>query len=621
MQTRIRDRRACAGSLVAAIFLLVGHAVAQTAPAPAASRPAAERPPPNSDAPVVELSPFEVLAENDVGYQAGNTTSGSRLNSRLKDTPATITPFTAEFLSDIAATNLEEMLAYGTDIEADFDDAIAGFSNTAGSQTGGNQYTFRMRGMPAGASRDFVDSGVSVDLYNVERVDVASGPNAILFGLGSPGGNVGLTGKRAALNRNRNTLSAKYGSWDYQRYEADLNRVLLPKKLAVRLLGLYQDAAGWRKWDLNEQKRIGGAVTYQPFARTTVRGSFETGNTVQNLSIRNNANDQVATWKASGRPIADGAAVPGTARYSTTADRFTFNVQDNTVYNFRGELQSVRTGAPTLAPREVMPYEYNLTGPGALRYQSLQSYQAQIEHRVTKNLVVELGYFHNKANVRADGINQVGASIELRADPNLTIPAPDGSTATLRNPHAGQFYMDATSFRDYLTTTNDVIRASAAWDVNLGKWFGRHRFAGLLENAQSDRLRLWKNEILVDANNVPFSTTVATPEGAAGGTVFYRHYFSEGDSTTTTWRISGFDRPTSCSTAGRFRRDSSLAPSQLYRPPRMSIRPCSRARVSGSTIGSPPPPAIASIESPSSAATWRASRIRTTRGWCRARMY
>ena len=36
----------------------------------------------------VQLSPFEVRADDDAGYQAANTTAGSRLNSKLKDTPA-----------------------------------------------------------------------------------------------------------------------------------------------------------------------------------------------------------------------------------------------------------------------------------------------------------------------------------------------------------------------------------------------------------------------------------------------------------------------------------------------------------------------------------------------------
>jgi len=81
-------------------------ALAQAAPTPVA--PAKAEPAP------IELSVFEVRSGDDVGYQAGNTASGSRLNARLKDTPASISSFTPEFLSDVAATNLSEMLAYAT---------------------------------------------------------------------------------------------------------------------------------------------------------------------------------------------------------------------------------------------------------------------------------------------------------------------------------------------------------------------------------------------------------------------------------------------------------------------------------------------------------------------------
>src|SRR5947207_10881422 len=112
------------------VFLLAGAvafpppARAQVAAAPPAS---VVNPPPatGTSEPAVELSPFEVRAENDVGYQAANTTSGSRLNSRLKDTPASVSTFTPEFLSDIAATNLEEMLAHATNVEIDVEDANA----------------------------------------------------------------------------------------------------------------------------------------------------------------------------------------------------------------------------------------------------------------------------------------------------------------------------------------------------------------------------------------------------------------------------------------------------------------------------------------------------------------
>jgi hypothetical protein len=69
-----------------ATISLCAPAHAQTAPTPAA---ATSSPPTTAagEAPVA-LSPFEVRPEDDSGYQAANTTSGSRLNAKLKDTPA-----------------------------------------------------------------------------------------------------------------------------------------------------------------------------------------------------------------------------------------------------------------------------------------------------------------------------------------------------------------------------------------------------------------------------------------------------------------------------------------------------------------------------------------------------
>ncbi|MDO8543358.1 MAG: TonB-dependent receptor [Opitutaceae bacterium] len=474
----------------------------------------------------IELSPFEVRAEGDVGYQAANTTSGSRLNSKLKDTPASISPFTAEFLSDIAANTLEEMLGYATNVEMEIEDSNAGFNNPGGRSADANDYTFRMRGMMGGTSRDFVESAVPTDLYNVERADVSSGPNSILFGMGSPGGLVSLTGKRANLNRNRGTLKAQFGSWDFRRYEADYSRVLIPRKLGVRVLGVYQDADGWRKWMQSEQRRFTGAVNYQPFKQTTVRASAETGDSRNNLTVGWNARDEITAWNLAGRPIADGAAVPGTTRLATGTNRYTFFDGDNQLYNTRGELQSNTVfSSNTLVTPDLMPYNYLLTGPGGLRYQNFKTQQVQIEQRFTKTFVAELAWFRNVVSVRADGSN--GADTPLEGDPNLTYSNPDGSTGTGPNPRAGQTFMESLWFRDTMTNRNEVVRLTAGWEFDAGRWFGRHRLAGLVENSRQNRLRRWKNEILVDETNTPVSN-VNNPEAAANQ-LFRRHYFAEGD--------------------------------------------------------------------------------------------
>jgi outer membrane receptor protein involved in Fe transport len=518
-----------AAGLVASLALAAApSAPAQAVPASPSAATATTARPADGTAPL-ELSPFEVRADDDVGYQAANTTSGSRLNSRLKDTPAAVSAFTPEFLSDIAATNLEEMLGHATNIEIDVEDANAGFNNPQGRDATGNDYTFRMRGSPAGASRDFVESSIPVDLYNVERAEVASGPNSILFGLGSAGGLVSLTGKKAHLTRERTTLKAILGSWNYERYEGDHNQVLIPRKLSLRLNGLYQNSQGWRYWDFTDQARLSAAVAYQPFKHTTVHASYEKGHMDNNLTMGWNASDQVTAWLAAGRPTADGAAVTGTNRLSTTNNRFTFSEQDGVVYNLRGELQSSsRFAVATLLPPEMSPYNYNVTGPGGVRHQTFDSYQLQVQQKLPRNVVLELAYFHNETDIEANGNNVSGGGIDLRGDPNANLPAPDGSSAILRNPRAGQLFLETSWFKDRLIVANDVARLSAAWDVGKSdRWFGRHRVAALLENSEQDRLKRWRNEILVDQNNVPI--TNATNAEGAQNQLTRRHYVTEGD--------------------------------------------------------------------------------------------
>ncbi len=318
-------------------------AYGQTAPA----LPPVTPPDASKELDPIQLSPFEVRADADVGYQAANTTSGSRLDSRLKDTPAIVSPVTKEFLSDIGATDLESMLAYATNVERDLEDATNGFSNPPGRDSTGNDFRFRVRGVAGSSSVNYAQTAVPVDLYNIERAEMASGPNAILFGLGAPGGTVALASKFAQLRRTATTTRLVTGSWDYNRAELDHNHVLIRGKLGLRLLGLYQDAKGWRKWDLNEQRRLTAAFSYQPWANTAFRGSYQAGDSVNNCNLPWNATDSVTSWLAAGRPVADGAAIPTTSAIGA-ADRYTFVAQDNTVYNLRSELFSARAPSATL---------------------------------------------------------------------------------------------------------------------------------------------------------------------------------------------------------------------------------------------------------------------------------
>ena len=89
---------------------LAGMAQGQVAPAVSKTVAASEP---------VTLSVFEVRSDKDVGYQGGNTLSGSRLDSSLRDTAASVMVFTPEFISDFGANGLAEMTAYSPNLSVD----------------------------------------------------------------------------------------------------------------------------------------------------------------------------------------------------------------------------------------------------------------------------------------------------------------------------------------------------------------------------------------------------------------------------------------------------------------------------------------------------------------------
>lgn len=493
-----------------------------SAPANAAAVPDATAAPTSSP---VELSPFEVRAEDDSGYQAANTTSGSRLNSRLKDTPAAVSPFTKEFLSDIGATDLESMLAYATNVEREVEDSTNGFNNPPGRDSTGNDFRFRVRGVAGSSSVNYAQSAVPVDLYNIERAEMTSGPNSILFGLGAPGGTVALSSKFAQLRRTTTAAKSVVGSWDYFRHELDHNHVLVRGKLGLRLLGLYQDAKGWRQWDLNEQRRLTGAFSYQPFGKTVIRGSYQGGNSANNTALPWNAADSVTSWLAAGRPAVDGTAIPTTTAFGT-GNRYTFVGQDNAVFNFRSELFSQRAPSTTLVSPTLMGYAYNLTGPGGVRTQSFNEWQLKIEQRFSRTVAAEFAYFHNVNRILTRG--NVNPNLFLTGDPNPNIPTP--TLAVVPNPRTRQLYLEDNWSRDPFKDRNEIYRLSASWEPNFGQWFGRHRLAGLAELTKQDRIRRWQNEILVNQDNVAIST--ATNPEAAANQPWRRRYVTEGDFST-----------------------------------------------------------------------------------------
>ena len=314
MNLNTRNRVLAAGSFITCVALS-----GQTpAPTPAASEEA-----------IVELSPFVVTSTQDTGYRAASTLVGTRLNTQVKDLGASISIYTKDFLNDIGATNTSELLIYGTSTEAagpggNFSgtnsDINAAFTLNGGQQSN-PQGASRSRGLAAPSfTRGLCPSSLPMDSYNTEAVTVNRGANAILFGTGSPAGVVDTSLIQADIRRDSNTVVARYGDNDSYRASIDLNHMLIPQKLALRIAALRDKNEFDQRPAFEDKRRIFGAVAYQPARSSALRVSFESGNTMANRPITIPPFDNMSSfWYAAGRPGFDWSFYDDPARNPSAA--------------------------------------------------------------------------------------------------------------------------------------------------------------------------------------------------------------------------------------------------------------------------------------------------------------
>lgn len=521
---------------------------------------------------VVELSPFIVSTKGDDGYRAANTLSGTRMNSSLLQTPAAISVLTKEFLDDIGAENTLDMLKFGMSSDHERTDP-----------SGGLQQAFDVRPSIRGFSeasitRDYLPNMIqsrgilASDRFNVDRADLSRGPNSILYGASRPGGAINTSSKRAVLNGQQKSISLAMGSFAKKRSEMDLAFPLIKDKLALRTNTLLEDREGWFEFEMLKQKGQAVAVTYQPFKSTQVRAGVERVIKDQVLGGNYPQSDfGYSRWVMAGSPMAGDPLLPGTNpapallssanilqvtyapqirpepfRLSTTGADMRPDLPGNQPSGFWQSLAGAAAPAGGTVDDpyygQLIPANANLSGPGRTANTSYTLASVFIDQRIG-GVNIELGYartwYHR-------GFSQNVSN--AMADPNPVLPGAyyaDGDSViaagrdpgTLlpdigrKNPFAGMPYVQSNSNRQHFDQTDETLRASVGYELNLEKhhdWLGRHSFAGfwqwednLLNNYTEQEYNLTpKNSQPIDsATNIIWRRTYLdfkTPGGVHG---------------------------------------------------------------------------------------------------------
>lgn len=205
------------------------------------------------------IDPLSIEAPADRGYKADRIVSATRTDTPLVDVPQSITVVTIDQLRDIAATSISDSIRY-----------VPGVTTAQGE---GNRETIIFRGNSSTA--DFFVDGLRDDiqtyrdLYNIERLEVLRGPNAMIFGRGGVGGVINRVTKQAGWER---VISGRVelGEYDFYRGSVDLGGPV-SDLVALRLTGVYENSGSFRdgvsieRWGVNPTVavRLGDATLLQ----------------------------------------------------------------------------------------------------------------------------------------------------------------------------------------------------------------------------------------------------------------------------------------------------------------------------------------------------------------------
>lgn len=210
------------------------------------------------------------------GYASDDGSSATKTPTPLIDVPQTVTMITQDQIEDQALRGLNEALRY-----------VPGVSLDTGE---GHRDAVYLRGQSTTA--DFYLDGLRDDaqyyrpLYNVERIEVLKGANALIFGRGGGGGAINRVSKKADPMQTFGSFAASADQFGAFSLAADANAPL-GGAIAGRINATYEEFDSNRQFyegrfigvsptvtaDLGPDTRLTASYSYDDDKRLTDRGN------------------------------------------------------------------------------------------------------------------------------------------------------------------------------------------------------------------------------------------------------------------------------------------------------------------------------------------------------------
>jgi catecholate siderophore receptor len=310
------------------------------------------------------------------GYQAKTNTTAVKTDTKLIDLPQSLTVITQDLIKDQNMQSIADTVRY-----------VPGVGTAQGE---GNRDNPIFRGSSSNADMyvDGIRDDVQYfrDLYNIERVDVLKGPNAMVFGRGGSGGLINRASKMADWSNTRE-MNVQFGAFDKYRLTGDIDHAI-NDSFAVRLTSLWENSRSYRdgvdagRWGVNP------TVSWRPSDQTKVTLGYE------HFEDDRTADRGISSF--GGRPV------------------------DTDVSTFFGDPNRSRTGVTVDAFNALLDHDFGngLSIRNRTRYASYDKFYQNIYPGAVNVAGTQVAISaYNNANLRENFFNQTDLTFGLETGP------------------------------------------------------------------------------------------------------------------------------------------------------------------------------------------------------------
>ncbi|MGO3385170.1 MAG: TonB-dependent siderophore receptor [Acinetobacter guillouiae] len=197
----------------------------------------------------------ELSSEQSKSYIVKKSASAAKLNIPVKETPQTVNVVTRQQLNDFALNSAREALSNTPGITVSSQETERSTYTARGFEIS-NILTDGV-GFP---SSSYNYNNTNPDTYFYDRIDVIKGADALTNAFGDPSATIDYIRKRPTQEFQANA-GLSYGSWNTQRYEADVSGALNKEgSIRGRLMGYEQTGDSYLDRYSSEKNGFSGII-------------------------------------------------------------------------------------------------------------------------------------------------------------------------------------------------------------------------------------------------------------------------------------------------------------------------------------------------------------------------